>query len=145
VVQPRSRTVRRVRPPYREELKDAERAQAFEHLRELAGSGTLTLLTATKHPEISKAAVLADLIRAEPSRVGLHDRLHTCLFDLDGVLTKTAMVHAAAWKQMFHAYLRDRAARTGERFGPFGAVAKHSTAAVGRRTMFERDHPLKGQ
>jgi uncharacterized protein YeaO (DUF488 family) len=48
---------------YLEELKDAERAQALEHLRELAKSGTLTLLTATKHAEISEAAVLADLIR----------------------------------------------------------------------------------
>ena len=48
---------------YREELKDAERAPALQHLRELAKSGTLTLLTATKHAEISEAAVLADLIR----------------------------------------------------------------------------------
>jgi len=48
---------------YLEELKDAERAQALKHLRELAKSGTLTLLTATKHAEISEAAVLADLIR----------------------------------------------------------------------------------
>jgi uncharacterized protein YeaO (DUF488 family) len=48
---------------YREELKDAERAQGLKHLRELANSGTLTLLTATKHAEISEAAVLADLIR----------------------------------------------------------------------------------
>jgi uncharacterized protein YeaO (DUF488 family) len=43
--------------------KDTERAQALKHLRELARSGTLTLLTATKHAEISEAAVLADLIR----------------------------------------------------------------------------------
>jgi uncharacterized protein YeaO (DUF488 family) len=47
---------------YREELKDAEHAPALEHLRELARSGTLTLLTATKHAEISEAAMLADLI-----------------------------------------------------------------------------------
>jgi uncharacterized protein YeaO (DUF488 family) len=47
---------------YREELKD-EGAQGLKHLRELARSGTLTLLTATKHAEISDAAVLADLIR----------------------------------------------------------------------------------
>jgi uncharacterized protein YeaO (DUF488 family) len=54
---------------YREELKD-ERAHAPKHVRELARSGTLTLLTATKHAEISEAAVLADLIRgrAEPCR-----------------------------------------------------------------------------
>jgi uncharacterized protein YeaO (DUF488 family) len=48
---------------YREELKDAERAHALEHLRELARSRTLTLLTATRHAEISEAAVIADLIR----------------------------------------------------------------------------------
>jgi uncharacterized protein YeaO (DUF488 family) len=48
---------------YREELEDAERAQALKDLRELARSGTLTLLTATRHAEISEAAVLADLIR----------------------------------------------------------------------------------
>ena len=32
--------------------------------------------------------------------LGLPDQISTCLFDLDGVLTKTAVVHAAAWKQM---------------------------------------------
>ena len=36
--------------------------------------------------------------------------MRACLFDLDGVLTKTATVHAAAWKQMFDAYLRERRA-----------------------------------
>jgi uncharacterized protein YeaO (DUF488 family) len=48
---------------YREELNDAERAPVLEHLRELARSGTLTLLTPTRHAEISQAAVLVDLIR----------------------------------------------------------------------------------
>ena len=41
------------------------------------------------------------------------------LFDLDGVLTDTARVHAAAWKQMFDEYLQQRATRTGEPFRPF--------------------------
>ena len=31
----------------------------------------------------------------------LPDTINACLFDLDGVLTQTAKVHAAAWKQMF--------------------------------------------
>ena len=44
-------------------LNDAEHAPALEHLRELARSGTLTLLTATRHAEISQATVVADLIR----------------------------------------------------------------------------------
>ena len=37
---------------YREELKDAERAQALKHLRELARAGTLSLLAATKYADI---------------------------------------------------------------------------------------------
>jgi beta-phosphoglucomutase family hydrolase len=51
--------------------------------------------------------------------LGLPDTTRACLFDLDGVLTDTASVHAAAWKQMFDEYLRARAARTGEPFEPF--------------------------
>src|SRR2546427_13200289 len=46
-------------------------------------------------------------------RLGLPDHIVACLFDLDGVLTQTATVHEAAWKQMFDAYLQERAARTG--------------------------------
>jgi beta-phosphoglucomutase family hydrolase len=40
--------------------------------------------------------------------LGLPDGTRACLFDLDGVLTQTAKVHAAAWKQMFDEYLRGR-------------------------------------
>lgn len=54
--------------------------------------------------------------------LGLPDSIRACLFDLDGVLTKTATVHAEAWKQMFDAYLRERAERTGEEFVPFDEV-----------------------
>ena len=50
---------------------------------------------------------------------GLPDGVAACLFDLDGVLTKTAKVHAAAWKEMFDTYLRARSKRTGEEFVPF--------------------------
>jgi beta-phosphoglucomutase family hydrolase len=51
--------------------------------------------------------------------LGLPEGVRACLFDLDGVLTDTARVHAAAWKQMFDEYLRARAERTGEPFQPF--------------------------
>ncbi|MBV8710136.1 MAG: beta-phosphoglucomutase family hydrolase [Solirubrobacterales bacterium] len=44
----------------------------------------------------------------------LPDAITACLFDLDGVLTQTAKVHATAWKQMFDEYLRCRAERSGE-------------------------------
>jgi beta-phosphoglucomutase family hydrolase len=40
--------------------------------------------------------------------LGLPDGTRACLFDLDGVLTQTARVHAAAWKQMFDEYLSER-------------------------------------
>ena len=43
------------------------------------------------------------------------------LFDLDGVLTRTATVHAAAWKRLFDDFLARRAAKTGEAFVPFDA------------------------
>ncbi len=47
---------------YRAELKEPERAEALAHLRDLAKRRNLTLLTATKHAEISEAAVLAGLL-----------------------------------------------------------------------------------
>ena len=47
---------------YRAELGDPKRAAALAHLRELAGNGRLTLLTATKRSDISEAAVLAGLL-----------------------------------------------------------------------------------
>jgi uncharacterized protein YeaO (DUF488 family) len=48
---------------YRAELEDTERAEGLQHLRELANGRRLTLLTATKNPDISEAAVLCDLLR----------------------------------------------------------------------------------
>jgi beta-phosphoglucomutase family hydrolase len=51
--------------------------------------------------------------------VKVPEAILACLFDLDGVLTQTAKVHAAAWKRMFDDFLRERAERTGEPFGPF--------------------------
>jgi beta-phosphoglucomutase family hydrolase len=42
-----------------------------------------------------------------------------CLFDLDGVITQTAKLHSAAWKQMFDEFLRERSGETGEPFEEF--------------------------
>ncbi|MHC4992371.1 MAG: HAD family hydrolase [Planctomycetota bacterium] len=47
------------------------------------------------------------------------ERFDAVLFDLDGVITATAKVHARAWKRMFDAYLERRAERTGEPARPF--------------------------
>lgn len=62
----------------------------------------------------------------------LPDHVHACLFDLDGVLTETAKVHAAAWREMFDDYLRARAERTGEPFVPFDPVADYDEYVDGR-------------
>ena len=64
--------------------------------------------------------------------LGLPDGVNTCLFDLDGVLTQTAKVHAAAWEQMFDAYLKNRAEREGAEFVPFDPVADYDTYVDGK-------------
>ena len=64
--------------------------------------------------------------------LGLPDSIRACLFDLDGVLTQTARQHAAAWKQMFDAFLRARAAQTGGPFVPFDPVADYGEYVDGR-------------
>ncbi|AXE24579.1 hypothetical protein C0216_14915 [Streptomyces globosus] len=64
--------------------------------------------------------------------LGLPDHVRTCLFDLDGVLTRTAKVHAAAWKQMFDDFLRRRAEHTGSPFVPFDAVRDYDEYVDGR-------------
>ena len=54
-----------------------------------------------------------------------------CLFDLDGVLTQTAKVHAAAWKQMFDDYLRQRADGP-TKFVPFDPVRDYDEYVDGK-------------
>jgi beta-phosphoglucomutase family hydrolase len=49
-----------------------------------------------------------------PGRLGLPDAVRVCLFDLDGVLTKTATVHMAAWKRTFDGFLQEREPGTAE-------------------------------
>ncbi len=51
--------------------------------------------------------------------LGLPPEVAACLFDLDGVLTRTAAVHFAAWKETFDTYLRQVAAEQGTEFVPF--------------------------
>jgi beta-phosphoglucomutase family hydrolase len=58
--------------------------------------------------------------------------IEACLFDMDGVLTETATVHAAAWKETFDDYLRRRADSAGEPFRPFDAGADYDEFVDGR-------------
>ncbi len=61
--------------------------------------------------------------------LGLPDGVTACLFDLDGVLTQTAKVHAAAWKQTFDEYLRQR---DGEGFQEFDIVSDYDEYVDGK-------------
>ncbi|MGK5555000.1 HAD family hydrolase [Actinomadura kijaniata] len=65
--------------------------------------------------------------------LGLPEQIDACLFDLDGVLTDTASVHAAAWKRMFDEYLRARAERTGEPFREFDPNKDYGRYVDGKR------------
>jgi beta-phosphoglucomutase family hydrolase len=64
--------------------------------------------------------------------LGLPDDVTACLFDMDGVVTKTAVVHAAAWKQMFDEFLRVWSARNGQAFVPFDSVRDYDEYVDGK-------------
>ena len=61
--------------------------------------------------------------------LGLPDGISACLFDLDGVLTQTAKVHCAAWKQMFDEFLH---ARDGDGYVPFDPRRDYDTYVDGK-------------
>ena len=63
---------------------------------------------------------------------GLPDGVTACLFDMDGVVTQTAVVHAAAWKEMFDDFLRQHAEETGTEFVPFDAHAEYDAYVDGK-------------
>jgi beta-phosphoglucomutase family hydrolase len=64
--------------------------------------------------------------------LGLPDGVTACLFDLDGVLTQTAKVHAAAWKSMFDEFLRGWAQAHGQPFVPFDAGSDYNQYVDGK-------------
>lgn len=64
--------------------------------------------------------------------LGLPEDVAACLFDLDGVLTDTAAVHNAAWKQTFDEFLRARAEADGGEFVPFDSGADYNTYVDGK-------------
>jgi beta-phosphoglucomutase family hydrolase len=60
------------------------------------------------------------------------ERFDAVLFDLDGVLTDTAKVHAACWKKMFDEFLRKRSTQTGEAFRPFDSDTDYKRYVDGK-------------
>lgn len=71
-------------------------------------------------------------MRNLPGMLKLPPEIEACLFDLDGVVTATAKVHAVAWKTMFDRYLEERAEETGEEFVPFDAHHDYDRTVDGR-------------
>lgn len=67
--------------------------------------------------------------------LGLPTRIRACLFDLDGVLTQTAQLHAAAWKETFDSFLRDRSDRMQEPFVPFDSALDYERYVDGRARL----------
>jgi beta-phosphoglucomutase family hydrolase len=63
---------------------------------------------------------------------GLPDDVKACLFDMDGVVTQTAVVHAAAWKEMFDDFLRQHAESTRTAFVPFDTHADYDAYVDGK-------------
>jgi len=64
--------------------------------------------------------------------LGLPDGIRSCLFDLDGVLTKTSAVHAAAWTETFNEFLRDWSVQRGQPLVPFDPVADYEQYVDGK-------------
>jgi beta-phosphoglucomutase family hydrolase len=68
----------------------------------------------------------------ESKRAITRERYDAVLLDLDGVITDTASVHAACWKQMFDEYLQKRAAQRGEAFRPFDIATDYRLYVDGK-------------
>jgi beta-phosphoglucomutase family hydrolase len=77
--------------------------------------------------------------------LGLPDGTRACLFDLDGVLTDTASVHAAAWKQMFDDYLLARSERDGTPFEPFDTTSDYGPYVDGKPRLEGTDSFLRSR
>jgi beta-phosphoglucomutase family hydrolase len=71
-------------------------------------------------------------MRQPKSKCVNRDQYDAVLFDLDGVITNTANIHAKCWKQMFDEYLQKRASERGEPFRPFDLVADYQIYVDGK-------------
>jgi beta-phosphoglucomutase family hydrolase len=68
----------------------------------------------------------------QTERAITRDQYDAVLFDLDGVITDTASIHAACWKQMFDEYLQKRATQRGEAFRPFDPATDYRLHVDGK-------------
>src|SRR6516165_2919569 len=68
----------------------------------------------------------------DAQRAITRDRYDAVLLDLDGVITDTASIHAASWKQMFDEYLQKRATQRGETFRSFDIATNYRLYVDGK-------------
>lgn len=77
--------------------------------------------------------------------LGLPDAVTACLFDMDGVITETATVHDAAWKEMFDDFLRDWSAARDKPFVPFDPVHDYDEYVDGKPRLEGTESFLKSR
>lgn len=71
-------------------------------------------------------------MRQSKSQLISRDQYDSVLFDMDGVITDTASLHAACWKQLFDEFLEKRAKLQGEEFHPFDIVTDYRLHVDGK-------------
>jgi beta-phosphoglucomutase family hydrolase len=67
-----------------------------------------------------------------PSNVITRADFDAVLFDLDGVVTETAKVHAVCWKKAFDTFLKEYALQTGQLFTPFDIASDYNRYVDGK-------------
>ncbi len=70
--------------------------------------------------------------RKPPSAVIIRGNCEAVLFDMDGVITDTASIHAACWKAMFDEFLQEWARQTGQPFRPFDIASDYKLYVDGK-------------
>ena len=100
------------------QLSEAELSER-SHLLDLERKAVIRLLDEVAAEERVLIHHRLSAPRATRRTLGLPDGVLACVFDLDGVLTASAALHAEAWGETFDALLSLRVDTTGERFAPF--------------------------
>jgi HAD superfamily hydrolase (TIGR01509 family) len=97
-------------------------------------SEVVRLLQGLAHDLHARSRLLVFLANpgATARMLGLPAGVVACVFDLDGVLTTSATLHAAAWTETFDPFLLERAERSGREFVPFDPRRDYHDHIAGR-------------
>lgn len=94
--------------------------------------GGPSALRALAHPPQAGQTERVPEPAPSPRSVGLPPAIRACLFDLDGVLTETATLHARAWKATFDEVLERQVEKTGTTLEPFDPLRDYDAYVDGR-------------